>query len=131
MIDTDDEGWELISSYGRQQAIEDGILVDVSGMAPDLVANAGITLHVAMTNTVWGEYVEVPQGVTGQDWKGRLWDILWLFRCAAKAAKDNTIYFSVRVSNDDKAPRGARLKAVCGPDDGGKPCFTIMAADED
>lgn len=50
---------------------------------------------------------------------------------SAKAAKDNTIYFSVRVGNDDKAPRQARLKAVCGPDDEGKPCLTIMAADED
>ena len=131
MIDTDDEGWELISSYSRQQAIEDGILVDVSGVAPDLVANAGITLHVAMTNTVWAEYVEVPEGVTGQDWKGRLWDILWLFRGAAKAAKDNTIYFSVLVRNDAKPPREIRLKAVCGPDDDGKPCITLLAPEED
>ncbi len=129
--ETDAGGWELISSYSRQQAIEDGILVDVSGMAPDLVANAGIKLHVAMTNTVWGEYVEVPEGVTGQDWKGRLWDILWLFRCAAKAAKDNTIYFSARVSNDDKPPREIRLKAVCGPGDDGKPCITLLAPEED
>ncbi len=129
--ETDDEGWELISSYSRQQAIEDGILVDVSGMAPDLVANAGIKLHVAMTNTVWGEYVEVPEGVTGQDWKGRLWDILWLFRCAAKAAKDNTIYFSVRVSNDDRPPREILLKAVCGLGDDGKPCITLLAPEED
>ncbi len=129
--ETDDEGWELLSSYSRKQAIEDGVLVDVSAIAADLVQNAGVKLHVAMTNTVWGEYVEVPEGVVGQDWKGRLWDILWLFRCAAKAVKDNTICFSVRVSNDDKAPREARLKAVCGPDDEGKPCLTIMAAEED
>ena len=131
MIDTDDEGWELISSYSRQQAIEDGILVDVSGVAPDLVANAGITLHVAMTNTVWGEYVEVPEGVVGQDWKGRLWDILWLFRLAAKGATEDTIYFSVLVRNDAKPPREIRLKAVCGPDDDGKPCITLLAPEED
>ena len=57
-----DEEWDVISAYSRAQAIEDGVLVDVTAVAPDLVQNAGIRLHVAMTNTVWGEYVEVPEG---------------------------------------------------------------------
>ncbi len=127
----DDEGWELISSHSRKQAIEDGLLVDVSAIAADLVQNAGIKLHVAMTNTVWSEYVEVPEGVTGQDWKGRLWDILFLFRNAALRAKGDTLFFTVLVRNDNVRPHPVRLKAVCGPDDDGKPCLSIMTEDED
>jgi hypothetical protein len=130
-IDMGGEGWDVISAYTREQAIADGILVDVSAVAPDLVENAGIKFHVAMTNTVWGEFIEVPEGVQGQDWKGRLWDVLWLFRRAAKEASGDTLFFTVRVRNDNGRPRPVRLKAVCGPDDDGKPCITIMGQDED
>ena len=54
---------EVISSYSRAQAIEDGVLVDVSSVARE----AGIKFPVAMTRTVWGKYVEVPEGVSCQD----------------------------------------------------------------
>ena len=121
----------MIYGYSRAQAVADGVLVDVSGIAPELVANAGIKFPVAMTNTVWGEYVEVPEGVVGQDWKGRLFDILWLFRFAAKGAATELIYFSVLVRNDARPPKEVRFKAVCGPDDEGKPCLTIMGETED
>ena len=40
-----------------------------------------------MTRPVWGQYVEVPEGVSCQDEAGRLWDILWMFRCAAARLK--------------------------------------------
>ena len=130
-IDTGGEDWEVISTYSRAQAIEDGILADVNALAPDLIANAGIKLHVAMTSTVWDEFVVVPEDVVGQDWKGRLWDILWLMRTAAKRATGDTIYFTVNVQNDNAAPRPVRLKAVCGPDDDGEPCLTLMAPEED
>ena len=126
-----DEEFEVLSVYTREQAIEDGVLVSISAVAPELVENAGIKSHVAMTNTIWSEYVEVPEGVTGQDWKGRLWDVLWLFRCAAKEANGDTLFFTVHVRNDNVGPRPVRLKAVCGPDDDGKPCITIMGEDED
>ena len=38
-----------ISTYTRAQAIEDGILVDVS----DTACEAGFTIPVAVTRTVW------------------------------------------------------------------------------
>jgi hypothetical protein len=126
-----DEEWDVLSAYSRAQAIEDGILVDVNAVAPDLIKNAGIKFHVAMTNTVWGEYVEVPEGVVGQDWKGRLFDILWLFRFAAKGAATDLIYFSVLVRNDARPPKEVRFKAVCGPGDDTEPVITIMREDED
>jgi hypothetical protein len=35
------------------------------------------------------------------------------------------------VRNDKRRPRPVRLKAVCGPDDDGRACITIMLPDED
>ena len=67
---------ELIYSYTRTQAIDDGELVDVSTVAQE----AGIKFPVALTRAVWDKYVEVPEGVTCQDVNGRLWDIVWMFK---------------------------------------------------
>lgn len=64
---------DLIHVYTRAQAIEDGVLVDVTETAKE----AGIRYPVAITQAVWAEYVAVPDGVEGQDENGRLWDILW------------------------------------------------------
>ena len=45
----DDPDHDLIYSYSRAQAIDDGILVDVSAHARDL----GIRYPVAVTATLW------------------------------------------------------------------------------
>ena len=98
---------EVISSYSRAQAIEDGELVDVSETARE----AGIKFPVAITRATWGKYVEVPEGVHCQDEAGRLWDILWMFRCAAKRldasrpqarADADGMRFSLHVRNDNR-----------------------------
>ncbi len=130
IIKIGDEEVEVISVYSRAQTIEDGILVDVSTLKPDLVANAGIRHPVAMTSTVWQRYVEVPEGVECQDLIGRLWDILWMFRCAAKHFTGSTLLFDLYVRNDNAAPRKVTLKAVCGPGDDLAPVITIMRPEE-
>jgi hypothetical protein len=122
---------EVISSYTRAQALEDGVLVDVSAIAKQ----AGIKFPVAMTSTVWGEYVEVPEGVKCQDERGRLWDILWIFRCAAAGFNGDTLLFELYVRNHNRERLDRRdmvtLKAVCGPGDTLDPAITIMLPDED
>ena len=122
---------EVISTYTRAQALEDGVLVDVSEAAKE----AGIKFPVALTATVWGQYVEVPEGVAGQDEAGRLWDILWLFRCAAARFNGNTLLFKLSVRSHNRERLGSRdlvtLKAVCGPGDTPEPVITIMLPDED
>ena len=47
------EDFELIHSYTRKQAIEDGGLIDVSEMAKE----AGFKFPVATTNTVWTDLI--------------------------------------------------------------------------
>jgi hypothetical protein len=122
---------EIIYAYTRAQALEDGVLVDVSATAKE----AGIKFPVALTSTVWGQYVEVPEGVSCQDQTGRLWDILWMFRCAAARFNGDTRLFKLYVRNHNRERPDRRdlvtLKAVCGPGDTPEPVITIMMPDED
>jgi len=122
---------EIISSYSRAQAIEDGVLVDASSMARE----AGFTFPVAITDTVWSLYVKVPDGVFGQDEQGRLWDILNVLRFDIARRKNeeenDIILFTVLVKNDNSQPKTVKLKAVCGPGDDPKPVITIMLPEED
>ena len=123
------ESTELIYSYSRQQALEDGVLVDASEMAKE----AGIKFPTALTRVVWADIV-VPDKIAqshGESIQGRLWDVLWMFRVAARANRggDTILYRLI-------ATRGGRqhtreLKAVCGPGDTAAPVITIMLPDED
>jgi hypothetical protein len=65
---------DVISSYSRAQAIEDGVLVDVS-QSPEY-RELRFRFPIALTRAVWENFVEVPKGVFGQDVAGRLWDVL-------------------------------------------------------
>jgi hypothetical protein len=121
----------VISTYSRKQALEDGILVDVSTVARE----AGFRWPVALTRTVWGQYVEVPQGVQCQDEQGRLWDILWMARARIKASSSDSIRFQLYVRNHNRAPLTRRdlitLRATVSPGDDGDPVITIMLPGED
>ncbi len=119
------DGFEVISTYSRSQAIEDGLLIDVSSVAKE----AGIKFPVALTRAVWEKYVEIPQGVTGQDIQGRLWDVVWMFKKQIQAGDQMT--FKVYVRNSAGRPRLETLKAVCGPGDDAEPVITIMMLNED
>lgn len=122
---------DVISSYSRARAIEDGVLIDVSETAKE----AGIRFPVALTAAVWGSYVEVPDGVQGQDSQGRLWDILWMFRQQARRTSGSLLTFSLYVRNSNRQRLDKRdlvtLKAVCGPGDHAEPVITVMQLDED
>ena len=120
----------LIFQYTREQAIDDGVLIDITAMA----RQAGIRYPVAVTSSLWGKYVEVPYGLEGeQDENGRLWDILVMFTLAAKGASESPwLEFELLVKNDPtEPPKGITLKAHVGPGDGLEPVITIMLPGED
>lgn len=119
---------EPISVYTRAQALEDGTLVDAGPMARE----AGFTIPVALSREVWTRFVEVPQGVVGQDEAGRLWDILSMLRFAVRAnGARGEIRFRLFVRKDNRKPRLTTLRAICGPSDDGSPCVTICEPDQD
>ncbi len=57
---------ELVHSYTRREALDDGFLVNVSAMAREV----GILYPVALTRGVYESYVVVPPKVSGQDLLG-------------------------------------------------------------
>lgn len=122
--------FEYIHRYTRSDAIRDGVLIDVS----DVAREAGFRYPVALTSAVWERCVIVPPGVLCQDEPGRLWDVVWMLRCAiARGQAGTVVSFALHVRNDNRERTLPlfRLKAVCGPGDQGEPVLTIMLPDED
>ena len=121
---------DLIHRYTRAQAIEDGVLIDVSAVARE----AGLRYPVALTCGAWARCVAVPPGVECQDEAGRLWDVLFLLRLAiGRSDGGPEVRFGVHVRDDNRegTPPLVRLKALCGPGDDGEPVITVMLPEED
>src|SRR3990167_10252455 len=123
----------LISEYSRAQALDDGVLVDVSTTARE----AGIRFPMALTRAVWESCVEVPRNAKGQpvpcqDEQGRLWDVLSMTRFAIRMAPAGRDVLPVRLRVRQRAGhRLLTLHAVCGPGDDAEPVITIMLPEED
>ena len=124
-------GAAVIYAYTRKDALADGVQIDVSEVARE----AGLKFPVYLTRAVWESYVCVPDGVRCQDEKGRLWDIVWMLRCAARRTNGLEMLLGLHVRNDnrDRTPPLVTLKAVCGPRDidDPQPAITVMLPDED
>jgi len=132
----------VIHAYSRHEAIEDGVLVQLSGPGyqgdawiPDMVAEAGIRYPLAMTAEAFAQYIELTPAAERacNDLKGRLWDVLWMFRCAARSAPagQSTIFFEFYCVTTRVKPTRCRLKSVCGPGDDGEPVLTFMLPHQD
>jgi type I site-specific restriction endonuclease len=131
----DDLFGNAIYVYSRAQAIADGVLVDVSEMA----VSAGFKIPLAVTETLWGTFIEWTakdtQQQTNQDTDGRLWDVLSMLRFAvAKAQETDCIFYKLNIVPRDGKTKKAKLtqlKAVIGGGDNGEPVITIMLPNED
>jgi hypothetical protein len=127
-LDLEDLFGPVLHTYTRAEALEEGVLVDVTSTAQE----AGFRIPVALTRAVWESYVSVPPKVRAQDERGRLWDILWMASLAARRHRDaQTVHFMVAVRNDNRSPRPRRLKAVVGCGDEREAVITILLPDED
>src|SRR4051812_49130370 len=120
---------DLIFAYTRQQALQDGVLVDCSEHAKEL----GFKIPVALTAETWARCVTVPDQCDWQDEPGRLHDVLWMLFVAIRKQPQTSdvLHYIVLVQNDQRGPKPIELKAVCGPDDSGDACLTLMLPDQD
>ena len=134
---------EPIHTYTREQAIEDGQLIDVSTTARE----AGIVWPLALTSAAWADTVEWTEqtesrkGYSGQSESGRLWDVVWMLSLAVRSAlrrgldaSQQPLFYSLhRTPREGRGvmPRKVTLKFVVGPDDDGRPCITLMLPGED
>ncbi|QZT33667.1 hypothetical protein HUR95_15795 [Caldalkalibacillus thermarum TA2.A1] len=119
---------EVIYSYSRKEAIEDGVLVDVTETAKEM----GFRFPVAVTRTVWDAILTPSPFDSVQSTSGRLWDCLWMLFLAIKRGNGggSEIFFSFIVNNEGEE-KLVDLKAVCHPGDMMEPVITIMFPDED
>ena len=126
----------VLSTYTRAQAIEDGILVDVSETARE----AGFKIPVVVTRAVWNRLVALPEGYQGfQDESGRLWDVLWMAHYyAVRASDSNRVRMCVLVRDirkdlrdSNRPPRRHFPIVAIGADDEGGPAITIMFPEDD
>ena len=123
---------DFIFIYSRREAIFDGLRRDVSEVARE----AGIRHPTFITQGAYGQFVNVPPDVDGQDEPGRLWDVVWMLACAIRQTDGTSdrlpFQLYVRNSNDEE-PALVTLQAVCGPldFDDPQPTITIMLPDED
>jgi hypothetical protein len=118
---------EPIAVYTRQEAIEDGVLVDVTAWAstgPDGML-AGFTAPVAITRALWAVIDVDAQGASdevrwrvrvrqrGESTRGRAHDVLWLARVSAGRHPDaDRVRFPVLMTVEGHAGRAVRKRLI-------------------
>lgn len=118
----------VIHSYTREQALEDGALVDVS----ELASEAGFRVPVAVTAALWADVRDIPPSKRGiQDETGRLWDLLYMAAFTVKLGRHagNPMYFDLLMDVGRKKRYTAKLHT--GPGDNGEHVLTLMRPEED
>lgn len=146
MSDLQEHFGEPIHVYTRKQAFEDGVLVDVTEWASmETGFRGGFKWPVAMTAAVWSDLNNIPEWARDwQDVRGRAHDLLWMASLAVRRAAEGSadVLFDVilRLAGDPE-PEDERgegelgsmrtYKLVCGPNDDGTLCLTLMLPTED
>ena len=125
-----------IFAYTRAQAIEDGVLVDVTAPARE----AGFRIPVAFSRSVWERLDALPEGYQGfQSESGRLWDVLWMARhYALQSADSDRVRMCVLVRDirknlcdSERPPRRHCPIVAIGAGDRGEPVATVMFPEDD
>lgn len=126
----DENRTPIIYSYTRSQAIEDGVLIDVTPQAME----SGFKVPVAVGDHLYHRYIVPPDGLDGygQSIKGRLHDVLYLAQAAAIKNDGWRVVFDCMFLMGE-GPRFETVKIVaviCG-DDQGKPAITICLPEDE
>ena len=111
------------------QALADGALIDVTEAGKEVGFKLPVTISEALHNRLTPNKAEAG---LGQDYDGRLWDVLWLAAFTIQLAErgKEAITFTIvqqEVEAKGGQPHGVdlRLRAVRRPGDEGKPVVTI------
>ena len=120
----------VISSYTRLQAIEDGVLV--SGNDGDLadVSRQHFKYPIAMTSAVFEimqKAVENPRWCN--DYAGIWHDMLWMSKVMGRQVDASTRLFKVIIRGAGRQQYHT-FKIVCGPGDNAEPVLTVMLPHE-
>lgn len=136
---------EPVFRITRAQLIDDGRLADLTRLYPDLIDSAGITCHVAMTDTAFAlavapidddtthKAIESTHG-PGEHHRDHVRRICSAYvqtvRRQSEKRRGNQIDFAVTVRAAD-GWREIDLKCIAGPGDDGETVLTFLLPNED
>lgn len=130
------DGVAVISTYTREQAIEDGVLVPIEHIDPRMATESLFRWPVCLTDHVYSDVIKVPDhpNARGQSEAGRLWDVLWMCKLAVhrrtdKDEQENPGLMSFEVlATDDKGNQQLHKLwcTISGEGKNGSPVLTIM-----
>ena len=113
---------DVISTYTRQQAIEDGVLVDLSATFPQECKL--YKYPVACTSSV---FAMAEKAANFGSLHGAIWDVIFMSqKGVVKRLGESGVMFRVILGG-----RTHTMQAVCGPGDDMSPVITIMGEFED
>ncbi|MDZ4848216.1 MAG: DUF6573 family protein [Pirellulaceae bacterium] len=120
-------GIEVMEAYTRAQALDDGVLVDVSAQARAL----GICFPFAVTACAWAEVIGFPFNANDKQEEERR--VKELIERANKELSQSTlrdVCFSISVEKS-KGSEEVELRATFSRGDDGDPVYTVMLSYED
>lgn len=118
---------QYISIYTRQQAIEDGFLVEINSLSPELdkLAKEHYKHPICFTSALW---TVVDKAVKNEKWlndlKGVIHDILWMSRVYKTHLSPSAVRFKVIITGAGKKRNHILDLHVHGGDEG-EPVITI------
>lgn len=123
--------WEIISTYTRANAIEDGTLIDITANFPD-ISHQLYKYPVVCTAAVWAVVeAAVANKRYCNDYQGVIWDLLWMSqRGVVKKLDESQQIFRVIITGAGSKTYHD-FKIVCHGGDQGEPVLTIMLPRED
>lgn len=123
--------FELIHTYTRAQALDDGLLVDLMQDAMLPVCRQHFKFPIACTSAVFDimrRAVENPRYCN--DYAGILHDMLYMSKVASRKLDASTVFFTVIIVGAGRS-RYHDFKLQVGPGDNAEPVITIMLPHED
>ena len=129
LLSADDD---VLFCYTRTEAIEDGVLIDVSESATEI----GFLLPVAITQALWEDINNIPEE-SGQDVQGRLWDILWMgLAHVRRGTQEGILFYRLILPLGSLTKKGQNPKALYQVKlvisfEEGKRVITLMKPNED
>jgi hypothetical protein len=127
------DGADIIFSYTRAEAINDGVLVDVTETARE----AGFKIPVALSAGLWADAVAWDEANGAlQDEAGRLWDVIWMSYLRVHAGGKGRSRVEVEVLRIPNLPDAREATVLqflmdVGPGDEGEPVITLMRPEDD
>jgi len=121
---------DVIHKYTRAQAINDGVLVDLSARYPDEVRRL-YKYPVAVSAGVWGIIEAAVAAGVGNDYAGVVWDLLFMSQMMVTRRFGPSEHLFEVIITGAGPNEYFNFKVICGPGDDAEGVVTIMLPNED